>query len=108
MIFKKQVPENFVLQVWRVFLPLKYPKQSDFLEDLRVKFVILQNSQFFTQQLGRMFFGQWASSMGKIANCQSLAFSELDQQTLEGHSAVLCGTTVSRMRANRAIGIATQ
>ena len=46
--------------------------------------------------------------MGKIATCQSLAFSELDHQTLEGHSAVLCGTTLSRMHANRAIGIATQ
>ena len=45
--------------------------------------------------------------MGKIANCQSLAFSEA-RSSLAGHSASLRGTTVSRVNANRAIGIAAQ
>ena len=79
-------------------------KQSDFFEDLRVKFVILQKNQFSTVR--KDVFWSVGILDGQIANCQSLAFSELDHQTLAGHSADLCGR--SRVNANRAIGIAAQ
>ena len=47
--------------------------------------------------------------MGKIANRQSLAASvQRTRSTLASHSAILQGTDVKRMNANRAIRIAAQ